>query len=152
MIGDGTKLDIVLLIAKLDDIASKLAALNKKDWIWDLLLPITSSIFIALLTAVLTYIITHRMFIKSKEIELENQKIETINKTNRVINSCLTSLISIKDNYRSRLTDKLCERILQVPIIKAARFELIDTSFLDRLFFIHPTREEQGASKPPVSG
>lgn len=147
MIGDGTKLDIVLVIAKLDDIASKLAALNKKDWIWDLLLPITSSIFIALLTAVLTYIITHRMFIKSKEIELENQKIETINKTNRVINSCLTSLISIKDNYRSRLTDKLCERILQVPIIKAARFELIDTSFLDRLFFIHPTREEQGVSK-----
>ncbi len=142
-IGGGEKLDNVLLIAKLDNIASKLADQSQKDWLWDLVLPISSSIFIALLTAILTYIITQKLFVKSKEIELENQKIETINKTNRVINSCLTSLISIKDNYRSRLTEKLCERILQVPVIKAARFELVDSSFLDRLFFIHPTKEEQ---------
>lgn len=144
---DGSELDVVILSESIARISEALAKASEKSWWWDVFLPLLSSIVIAALTALLTYQITKRQFHKGKLVELENQKIETINMTNRVVNSCLIVLISIKDQYRNTLTSGLCSRVLEIPEIKAARFELVDTTFLDRLFFIHPKKGEKSVSK-----
>jgi len=144
---DGSDLDVVILSGSLARISEALINASQKSWWWDVALPLLSSFLIAGLTAFLTYQITKRQFHKGRIVELENQKIETINMTNRVINSCLTSLISIRDNYRERLNSSLCSRVLEVPEIKAARFELVDTAFLDKLFFIHPKKGTKSVSK-----
>jgi|LUMM01.1.fsa_nt_gb hypothetical protein len=144
---DGSELDVVILSERLARISEALINAGQKSWWWDVTLPLLSSVVIAGLTAVLTYQITKRQFHKGKLVELENQKIQTINMTNRVINTCFITLISIKDQYRDRLTPSLCGRVLQIPEIKAARFELVDTAFLDKLFFIHPKRGDKSISK-----
>jgi hypothetical protein len=153
-----SSLDAILYINSLEALTEAVKSSFQKSLWWDLIVPLILAGFVAGSTAFITYMFTKRLnniaiaankaqqeehYTNTLLIERENMNRESINELLLLANSCLTSLIAIKDNYRKCLGTSLSKRLLDVPFIKAARFDEISYPMLSRLFFITPSEGEE---------
>jgi hypothetical protein len=153
-----SSLDLVLYINSLDALTEAVKSSFQKSLWWDLIVPLMLAGVVAGLTAYITYMFTKHLnniaisankaqqeehYTNSLLVERENMNRESINELLLLANSCLTSLIAIKDNYRECLGSSLSQRLLDVPIIKATKFDEISYPMLSRLFFITPAEGEE---------
>ena len=147
-------MDVALYLNGLKELTEAVKASSDKSIWWDIVVPLCLAGVVAGLTAFITYLLTKRLnnkVLAAQEahhnetlvIQRENLNREAINEVLLLANSCLTSLIAIKDNYRERLSSKLAERLIAVPVIKATSFHEISYEVLQKLFFVTPNEGDE---------
>ena len=74
----------------------------------------------------------------------ENLNREALNELILTVNTCYTTLATVRENYSKLLTSDLNERMFQVPIISGTTLEFVDMRVLTKLFFLVPSLGEDG--------
>lgn len=105
----------------------------------DYIFPVITGFFSSILGALVAYFTLRHQ----DRINLEKERINTVNDWLLLVEGAMSSLVSIKSNYHSKLTSNPFQRTLAVPAV------IHSTKFLDKnissLSFIIPRKEDKKA-------